>query len=188
MKLVKPATLALYLSTIPFANWLINHVGTQAAPNLPHTIPVGFGYRAPSGVLVIGIALFTRDYIQEKYGQKVTIAAIAIGIFLSYFINPMVATASALAFALGELADFMVYTRIKRVTLVGAVIVSGVVGGVIDSFVFLRVAFGSTRFWEGQVIGKTLMALLGGVILWIAQVMHKHQRERQRTYAHTKQW
>lgn len=166
MKYVKPATIVLYLATIPLANWFINNIGTQVAPNLPHTIPVGFGYQAPSGVLLIGIALFTRDYVQQQYGKQITLLAIITGIIISYFVNPAVATASALAFALGELTDFAIYSTIKKKTITGAVIASGIIGGFIDSFVFLKIAFGSIQYWQGQVIGKTIMAIIGGAIIW----------------------
>jgi uncharacterized PurR-regulated membrane protein YhhQ (DUF165 family) len=163
----------LYLATIPVANWMISNVGTQYFPGGPHTIPVGFGYNAPSGVLMIGIAMFLRDIVQNVYGRKATLVAIAVGVLLSYAVNPAVATASAIAFACGELADFLVYTKLRDKTLVGAVISSGVIGGFIDSFIFLQIAFGSTMYWQGQVIGKTEMALLGGLLIWISNDLSK---------------
>jgi uncharacterized PurR-regulated membrane protein YhhQ (DUF165 family) len=166
-------TLSLYLSTIPIANWMISNVGTQFFPGGPHTIPIGFGYNAPSGVLMIGIAMFLRDVVQNAYGKKTTLGAIGVGIVLSYFINPAVATASAVAFACGELADFAVYTKLRNKTLVGAVVSSGIIGGIIDSFLFLQIAFGSTAFWQGQVIGKLWMALLGGLLIWMANDLPK---------------
>lgn len=171
MKHIKHLPLIGYLATIPAANWLINNAGTQAFLGGPHTIPVGFGYQAPSGVLAIGIALFTRDYIQEKFGKQRTLVAIAIGIVLSYLINPAVATASAVAFALGELSDFFVYSEIKKRSLIAAVIASGIIGGIVDSFVFLQIAFHSTAYWQGQVIGKTMMALFGGFLIWLTRAV-----------------
>lgn len=172
--MIKKLTLvALYLATIPTANWMISNVGTQFFPGGPHTIPVGFGYSAPSGVLMIGIAMFLRDIVQNTYGKTTTLQAMGVGVILSYFINPAVATASAVAFALGELADFLVYSKVKEKTLTGAVVSSGFIGGVIDSFVFLQIAFGSTQYWQGQVIGKTQMALVGGVLIWIANDLSK---------------
>ena len=166
MKIFKYVVLFIYLATIPAANWFINNVGTQSFPDGPHTIPVWFGYQAPSGVLLIGIALLARDFVQEQLGKQPTLLAITAGILISFFVNPAVATASAIAFALSELADFGIYTKIKQHTIIGAVVVSGIIGGVIDSFVFLQIAFGSTQFWQGQVIGKTWMALLGGIVIW----------------------
>lgn len=163
---MKRMTIVAYLATIPTANWLINNVGTQYAPDAPHTIPVGFGYNAPSGVLMIGLALVLRDYVQQQFGQRTTLMAIAAGIVISYAINPAVATASAIAFAVSELADLYVFTQIKQRTLTGAVIASGIVGGIIDSFLFLQIAFGSTQFWQGQVIGKSIMAITAGLMIW----------------------
>lgn len=166
MKETKYIALICYLLTIPVANWLISNVGSQGFPGGPHTIPVGFGYQAPSGVLAIGVALFMRDYVQELFGKQPVLVAIAIGVGLSYVVNPVVATASAVAFAISELSDFFIYSAIKKSSVAAAVIVSGIIGGVIDSLLFLQIAFGSTLFWEGQVIGKTMMALLGGVFIW----------------------
>lgn len=149
-----------YLLTIPAANWMIQNIGTQGFPGGPHTIPVGFGYQAPSGVLLIGVGLALRDYVQEKAGRNLTLAAIAVGIGLSYIVNPAVATASAVAFAASELVDLAIYTKIRRQNKPAAIATSGIVGGVIDSVLFLQIAFGSTMFWQGQVIGKTAVALV----------------------------
>lgn len=166
MKVAKYISFISYLLTIPVANWMINNIGSQAFPDGPHTIPVGFGYQAPSGVLAIGVALFMRDYIQEQFGRRPALVAIVLGVGLSYLVNPAVATASAVAFALGELSDFFVYTEIKKRSIIAAVTASGIVGGVIDSLVFLQIAFGSTQYWQGQVIGKTVMAVLAGCFIW----------------------
>lgn len=152
-----------YLACIPAANWAIDHVGSVQFPGGPHTIPVGFGYAAPSGVLLIGAALAARDAVQRLAGRVATLAAIAVGVALSYAVNPALASASAVAFALGELADFVVYTPLERRNLAAAVVASGVVGGIIDTFVFLQLAFGSSDYWQGQVIGKTAMSALGGL-------------------------
>jgi len=152
-----------YLLTIPVANWMIQNVGTQSFPDGPHTIPVGFGYEAPSGVLLIGLALALRDYVQEKTGRNLTLVAIAIGIGLSYIVNPAVATASAVAFGVSELIDFVIYSRIRRRNKPVAIATSGFIGGIIDSLLFLQIAFGSTMFWQGQVIGKTAVAILAAV-------------------------
>lgn len=154
-----------YLASIPFANWLIDHVGTVRFSGGPHVIPVGFGYEAPSGVLAIGFALFVRDYVQQHLGKRFTLGAILLGVLLSIFVNRSLALASGLAFAFGELADFAVYTPIRKTNLFLAVFLSGFVGGIIDSMIFLQIAFGSIDYWQGQVIGKTLMALAGGVAL-----------------------
>lgn len=163
----KRTTIALvaYMATIPGANWMIHHVGTQPFPGGPHTIPVGLGYQAPSGVLLIGVALAARDYVQRGVGRIPTLAAIAAGCALAWLVAPALAVASAAAFALGELADLVVFTRLQRRSLPVAVLASGVVGGVIDSLVFLQLAFGSSDFWQGQVLGKSLVAAACALIV-----------------------
>lgn len=153
-----------YLATIPLANWFINNVGTVNFPGAPHIIPVGFGYQAPSGVLLIGFALFARDILQELAGRKIVIIAIIAGLPISMIVNPAVAFASTVAFLVSELADFAVYDKIRTKSRTAAIVASGVTGGVADSFLFLYLAFGSIQFWEGQVIGKTLMAILCAAI------------------------
>lgn len=170
MKRSTALALAIYAGTIPLANYFIGHIGTQSFLGGPHTIPVGFGYQAPSGVLWIGVALVARDWIQMASGKRLVLAAIAVGVALSYVVNPAVATASAVAFGLGELADFIVYSPLaERGRIFAAVLASGIVGAVIDSLVFLQIAFGSTMFWQGQVIGKTLVSLLGAVLMVVVR-------------------
>jgi len=49
-----------------------------------------------------------------------------------------------------------------------AVAASSIVGLIIDSLIFLYLAFGSLAFLEGQVIGKAWMVLLSlPVIAWL---------------------
>jgi hypothetical protein len=68
--------------------------------------------------------------------------------------------ASTAAFLLSEFADFAVYTPLARRRLVLAVFASSLVGLVVDSIVFLWLAFGSLAFLEGQIVGKAWMVLL----------------------------
>ncbi len=160
--------LAVYIACIPAANWFIQHVGTQAFPGGPHTIPVGFGYQAPSGVLWIGLALVVRDAVQGTLGRTWVIGAIAVGAVLSYFVAPSLAYASAVAFGLGELADFAVYTPLARKRLYLAVAASGVVGAVVDSWLFLWLAgFLTYDLWVGNTLGKVWMSLAALPVLFV---------------------
>ncbi|MGH7881059.1 MAG: VUT family protein, partial [Candidatus Binataceae bacterium] len=72
---------------------------------------------------------------------------------------PSILIASASAFLLSEFVDFAVYTPLARNRLVLAVVVSSMVGLVLDSIVFLWLAFGSLDFLLGQILGKKWMAL-----------------------------
>lgn len=157
--------------TIPAANWLIGNAGTVCVPEGPCLIPVAPGIMAPSGVLMIGLALVARDVVQRRLGAKAALGAIVVGTALSALLAPQaIVIASAAAFLLSELADFAVYTPLQRKRFVTAVVLSSVVGLVVDSAVFLQLAFGSLDFFAGQVIGKAWMVLLAvPFIHWLRQ-------------------
>lgn len=165
MRKVVALTVA-FATTIPIANWLIGNVGTNCIPDGPCLVPVGFGLHAPSGVLVIGAALVLRDMVQESGGAKAALLAILIGAALSWFLAPpAIVIASVAAFALAETADLAVYTPLRQRQLGLAVLASGIVGAVVDSAVFLWLAFGSLAFIEGQVLGKAWMSVAAFAVL-----------------------
>jgi uncharacterized PurR-regulated membrane protein YhhQ (DUF165 family) len=161
--------LALFALTIPLANWMIGHVGTVCTAQGPCLIPVAPNLMAPSGVTMIGIALVLRDLVQRRLGTGIAAAAIIAGAGLSALVAPpALVIASTAAFLLSELADLAVYTPLARRRLVLAVVASGLVGLVIDSIVFLWLAFGSLDFLAGQVVGKTWMVLLSvPLVAWL---------------------
>jgi len=175
----KAAAIAYFLgfiACIPAANWMIGHVGTVcASPHGPCLVPVapwgpdGHPLMAPSGVLMIGLALVLRDMVQRRLGRGVALAAIVAGTLLSAAVAPpQLVVASGTAFLLSELADFAVYTPLQARGLMLAVLASSVVGLIVDSVLFLWLAFGSLEFLEGQILGKLWMVLLSlPFIQWI---------------------
>jgi uncharacterized PurR-regulated membrane protein YhhQ (DUF165 family) len=155
------AFLVAFGLTIPVANWMIGHVGAVCTPNGPCLIPVFPGLYAPSGVLIIGIALVLRDLVQRRLGVVYSAGAVVAGAVLSAAVAPpALALASGVAFLLSEFADLAVYTPLARRRLVAAVVASSLVGLVVDSIIFLWLAFGSLEFLAGQVVGKSWMVLL----------------------------
>lgn len=151
----------LFLACIPAANWLIGNVGTVCVPGGPCLIPVAPGLMAPSGVMVIGTALVLRDAVHRLLGPAAALAAIGIGAVVSLWLAPpTLVMASGAAFLLSELADFTVYTPLQRRRLLLAVVASSAVGLVVDSVVFLYLAFGSLDYVGGQVVGKAWALLL----------------------------
>jgi uncharacterized PurR-regulated membrane protein YhhQ (DUF165 family) len=153
--------LALYALTIPAANWMIGHVGTVCPPGQPCLIPVAPGLMAPSGVLMVGLTLVLRDLVQRRLGPGASLFAIAAGAAVSALLAPKaIVVASTAAFLLSELADFTVYTPLQRRRFVAAVVLSSLVGLVVDSAAFLYLAFGSLDFLLGQIVGKAWMVLL----------------------------
>jgi uncharacterized PurR-regulated membrane protein YhhQ (DUF165 family) len=161
--------LAAFGLCIPAANWLIGHAGTVCVPQGPCLIPVAPGLTAPSGVLMIGLALVLRDLVQRRLGFLWAAGAILAGAALSALLAPpALVLASAVAFLLSELADLGVYTPLQRHRFMAAVIASSLVGLVIDSAVFLYLAFGSLDYLAGQVVGKAWMVLLSlPMIAWL---------------------
>jgi uncharacterized PurR-regulated membrane protein YhhQ (DUF165 family) len=149
-----------YVATIFAANWLIQHVGL---------VPVGFGLMAPAGVYAAGLAFTLRDVVQTTLGRSATVLAILVGAALSWLVSPTFAAASAVAFLVSELADFAVYTPLEDRSWLGAVVLSNTVGLVLDSVLFLWLAFGSLEFLAGQIVGKAWMTLLAVSVLAIVR-------------------
>ncbi len=154
---------------IPAANWLIGNVGTVCVPAGPCLIPVAPGLMAPSGVLMVGLALVLRDMVQRRLGLGLAGAAVLAGAALSALLAPpSLVVASAAAFLVSEAADLAVYTPLQRRGLVLAVVLSSVAGLVLDSLVFLLLAFGSLDFLAGQVVGKLWMVLASlPLVAWL---------------------
>jgi queuosine precursor transporter len=161
--------LVLFCLTIPAANWMIGNIGTVCVPKGPCLVPVAPGVMAPSGVLMVGAALVLRDLVQRRLGVEFGIGAIVAGAALSAGLAPpSLVLASATAFLLSEFADFAVYTPLARRRLVAAVVASSVAGLIVDSIVFLWLAFGSLDFLFGQILGKLWMVLLAiPFVVWM---------------------
>ncbi len=167
--------LVLFALTIPAANWLIGHAGSVCLPDGPCLIPVAPGLMAPSGVTMIGIALVLRDLVQRRLGVGVAAGAIIGGCVISALLAPpSLVLASAVAFLLSELADLAVYTPLARRRLLAAVVASGMAGLVVNSVVFLWLAFGSLDFLLGQIVGKAWMVLLSiPFVAWLRRRDHR---------------
>jgi uncharacterized PurR-regulated membrane protein YhhQ (DUF165 family) len=168
--------LVLFALTIPAANWLIGHAGTTCvAPHGPCLVPVAPGVMAPSGVMMVGVALVLRDLVQRRLGAGMSALAILIGTAISALLAPAsLILASGVAFLLSEFADLAVFTPLARRRLVAAVVASSFVGLVVDSIVFLWLAFGSLDFLFGQVVGKSWMVLLS--IPFVAWLRRRDER------------
>jgi uncharacterized PurR-regulated membrane protein YhhQ (DUF165 family) len=158
-----------YVATIFAANWAIAAFGP---------VPVGLGLVAPAGVYFAGLAFTLRDLTQEALGSRAVLAAIVVGAALSALVSGELALASGAAFLLSELADFAVYTPLRRRNWLGAVAASNAVGLVVDSALFLWLAFGSLEFLPGQVVGKASMTVLALIVLVFVRRRSLHDSER----------
>lgn len=147
-----------YVATIVLANATLALVGL---------VPVGLGLMAPAGVLWAGLSLTFRDLVQDRLGRWPVVGAIVLGAALSYLISPAFAVASGVAFLVSELADFAVYTPIRRRNWIAAIGLSNTVGLLVDSWLFLTLAFGSTEYLAGLVVGKMWVTLATVAVLWV---------------------
>ena len=139
--------LTLFILTIPLSNWVVVNVGLVCETNGPCLIPVWPGLMAPSAVMIAGAALVLRNGVQAFLGAPFSLLAIAVGTALSaLFAAPSLVIASAAAFCFSELADFAVYTPMRKRFPAFSVVMAGLVGSVIDSAIFLSLAFGSIEF------------------------------------------
>lgn len=158
MKRIGIVAAVLFVGTVWFANWLLTRYGV---------VTVG-GLGMPAGVFAVGLAFTLRDVVDRTLGKAVVVGCILTGCVLAYFIEAnaqipgghvSIAVASALAFLFSETSDLAVYTPLEERSFLGAVAASNVVGTVVDSALFLWLAFGSLALIEGQIVGKLLMTV-----------------------------
>ena len=152
---------------LPLIGYVFCIVAANATLALVGLVPVGFGLMAPAGVLWAGLALTMRDLVQDRLGRRPVVGAIVLGAGLSWLISPAFAIASGLAFLVSELADFAVYTPMRRRSWLGAIALSNTVGLLVDSVLFLWLAFGSLEFLAGLVLGKVWVTLATVAVLWV---------------------
>lgn len=143
------AAYAAFIATIPAANYTLERVGFVDVPGLG---PVA------SGVAWAGLAFVLRDVAQMLTNKWATLPAIAAGALLSAWLaSPALAVASAAAFALSEALDWAIYSPLANRHFTTAVASSSVIGGAVDSAVFLQLAFGSTRGWWQLGVAKAVL-------------------------------
>lgn len=162
MKVWGVLALAAYVAVIFAANWAVATIGVVEVWPWPVLV-------APAAVFFVGAAFPLRDYVQRQLGRRWSVAAIVAGAALSYLVTPHFAVASGVTFLISEAADMAVYTPLRQ-RFALAVLASGAAALVVDSVVFLWLAFGSEAFLPGQIVGKLYMtlAVVGLIKVWRA--------------------
>jgi len=109
-----------------------------------------------------------RDWLQELTNWKWSAFAVIIGGVLSWYTsNPFLAIASAAAFITAEMFDLAVYTPLRKHGKPLAIFVSGLVGALVDSMIFVYVAFGSLDFSLGTAVGKIYASVAVAAALYM---------------------
>lgn len=158
-------TLALFVATIPLANATLHRYGFVDVPWLG---------AIPAGTFWIAVAFVARDLAQLWLGKAWVLCGIAAGAVLSVvFADAGLAWASLAAFTTSELFDMAVFTPLAaRGRFALAVVLSSTVGAAIDSWLFLRIAFGETAAadgWWRLAIAKTVIVLLVSPLAMLAR-------------------
>lgn len=101
----------------------------------------------PVGSVFVGVTFLLRDVVQIKHGKRKAYTMIFTALFMSAAISAMmgdtasVAFASGLSFLLSESIDTEIFSRVRRNVRL-RMLASGVIGGGVDSAVFVTVGLG----------------------------------------------
>lgn len=151
----KYAPLVVFILSAALANALTSAYGF---------VPVGFGLTATAGTYVAGVALVARDYVYETLGIRGVVVAVALGGLLSFLTaSPFIALASLVAFTFSEAADTLVYKPLRLRSWRAAVVLSSLVGAIVDTWLFITIAFGVSALSLNVMLGQ-----LAGKVLWVA--------------------
>lgn len=86
--------------------------------------------------LIVGFVFVVRDFAQRKIGHHILWAMLA-GIIISWWtVSPQLALASTVAFAVGELSDWALYTFTRK-PFSQRILTSSLLAAPLDSLVFL---------------------------------------------------
>ncbi|WP_433078951.1 VUT family protein [Dactylosporangium sp. CA-052675] len=158
----------LFVVLVVAANWLTATFGVVAG-------------LVTAGTFAAGLVLLVRDWLQEVGGRWWVVAAIAAGALISVWMSsPALALASGVAFAVSELADFAVYTPLRRRTLAGSMALSNTVGAVVDSLLFLSLAGFPPTQWATQSVIKVAVTLPFIAVVVIGNAVLRNRIRTQR--------
>lgn len=118
-----------------------------------------------------GLVFILRDMVQTRFGHGTLVAMLA-ALVLSYITSdPAIALASATAFGLSELIDWLVFTVTRR-PLHDRLWLSSALSIPLDTFIF----FGMIGALTPAVVGTALASKFAGVtVVWMA--MHWRARK-----------
>ncbi len=133
----------LFIAAAATSNWAIENVGHDNGPSAPRTLPIGWGLDAPSGVVLVGVMITLRDALHERVGLRGTLLVILFGSIVSALLAPAaIAMASGVTLLVAETTDALVYQRLRRRGRLRAAFASNLVSSIVDSALFLIVAYG----------------------------------------------
>lgn len=144
--------IAVYVLAMVSANLLVWWLGPWFSPL--------------NSFMLIGLDLTLRDVMHDRLTRLQMFGVILVGAVITWAANPSavkIAVASATAFGIAALADWMVYAYLRRKSWLVRSNGSNVVGAAIDSIIFPTMAFGA---FMPHIVAMQFAAKVGGGALW----------------------
>lgn len=157
------ALVTIYISAMVAANMLVWWLGPWFSPI--------------NAFLLIGFDLTMRDVLQERLNRWQLAGVIVVGAAITWVVNPAakhIAIASATAFLVAALADWVVYTALRERPWLIRSNGSNVVGAAVDSIIFPTLAFGS---FMPAIVALQFAAKVAGGATWSLVIMPFRQSE-----------
>ncbi len=137
-------------------------------------VPLPFGLAVPAGVFFFSPIFTLRDSLHERYGWKWVTGFVflsagvsaAIAVISGNSLLGKVTAAGLLAYLVSENSDTLIYQLLHRHSFMRRVLASNAVSTLLDSGIFITIAFGP--LWTlilGQYIVKMMLAWITGVII-----------------------
>lgn len=160
-------TAALLIAFIALANILVGSFGPTSSPYVSFAL--------------VGPVLTLRDRLHEQLSGRnfvIRMAGIVVaGAIVAYITTPgagMIALASCLAFAASLTTDTIVYALLRSRAIHTRVNISNAASALVDSLVFLTVAFGFGAVTFSLIFLAACAKVAGGA-LWLAVTRSKHE-------------
>lgn len=157
-----------------------------------YLVPVG-PFLVPGGSFVFALSFTIYDFLRRQFGLQATLAAVILGFLASMLYNAVwgggvgrIAVAGLVALAFSSTTDVLVQTVTIRWPLWRYVTVSNAVSLLIDSIVFVAIAFAALplavriHIMEGQFLVKLFMTLVSIPLVYVARLWADWLRFRPR--------
>ncbi|AIM40605.1 hypothetical protein [Vibrio phage VpKK5] len=129
----------------------------------------------PPVAFAVGLVFVLRDYAQRHVGHKVFWAMTLATVASFLLADPTIAIASAIAFFVGEVIDWLVYTVTKK-PFHSRVLISSAIAVPIDTFIFLNMI---DFYTVGVMAAMVFSKLVASLIVWISYEIDKAYKLRQ---------
>jgi len=141
---------ALYVASIVLVNWMFTSIA-------PWATPMGDLYLAN---VVVGFVFVLRDYAQREIGHSVLLATAVGGVLTWFMVDPAIAIASITAFILSEMADWGVFSFLRR-PLSQRILISSLIAVPLDTLAFQYLAgYLTPAAFATEIASKALGVLL----------------------------